>query len=337
MKVFIVGDHRTGTGPANVTKEYIKNMSQFCKKVLYQKQVSKIARVPELVIKIAACDVVLFSGYSRQNILGIKIAKLFGKKTAYLMHGCVEYENEINGVPDETMNACERQTLAGCDRIFAVSERFANWLKKQYPEYVSKIDFAINGVDEIVSMKANAANNSEKMGDSTKATIFSIGGGMPRKKICHICEAVELLNGAGANLKLVVAGDVGLDTKIINSYSFVENLGIVGRDKIRELFASSDLFVQNSCFETFGLAPVEALANGCNVLLSNAVGALDIIGDIKECDVIEAFNNKQEIAQKIKFILDNPNNKRLAAGIDYEKCSWKNRTFELCTKIERLI
>ena len=78
MRVFIVGDHKTGTGPANVTKEYIRC---FPKGTLYQKNTSKIARVPELLIKTILCDCILFSGYSAQNVLGIKLAKIFNKKT----------------------------------------------------------------------------------------------------------------------------------------------------------------------------------------------------------------------------------------------------------------
>lgn len=326
MKVFIAGDHRTGTGPANVTKEYIKHMA--CS---YQKCVSKAARVPEMILKVAGCDVVLFSGYSRQNLLGIKLAKIFGKKTAYLMHGCVEYENEINGVPDETMNQCERATVAGCDAVFAVSKRFAGWLKEYYPEHADKIDYVTNGIDglekDIVDVSCSA---NDKL-------IFSIGGGMPRKKIKHICEAIEILNRDGENLKLVVVGDKGLDTDVINSYSFVENLGIVSHEKVRELFAASNVFIQNSCFETFGLAPVEALHNGCSVLLSNAVGALDIIPAAEDCDIINSYNDASEIALKIKSVLNKPNAKRLYDSIDVEKCSWAYRSKELADKLTGIV
>ena len=33
------------------------------------------------------------------------------KPSAYIMHGCVEYENAINLEPDERMNLVERQTM----------------------------------------------------------------------------------------------------------------------------------------------------------------------------------------------------------------------------------
>ena len=223
MKLFIVGDHRTGTGPANVTKEYIANCPD---NVMYQKKTGKLARVPELLWKIICCDTVLFSGYSRQNLLGIGAAHMLGRKTAYLMHGCVAYENAINGVPDETMNDCERRTLEGCDAIYAVSGRFAEWLKAQYPEYAHKIDYVINGVDGIKApMQVAAENVQDRSGVSNIGRmIFSIGGGMPRKKIKHICEAVKRLNDQGYNLTMTVVGDNGLDDEAINAYPFVKNL-----------------------------------------------------------------------------------------------------------------
>jgi len=314
MKVFIVGDHRTGTGPANVTKEYIKALPAYCDKVLFQKMVSKAARVPELFIKTKMSDVVLFSGYSKQNLLGIKLAKMFGKKTAYLMHGCVEHENMINGVPNEEMNKCERATMTGVDAIYAVSERFGKWLRENYPEYADKVDFVTNGIDGLGSVTESSGGD--------KAAIFTIGGGMPRKKIKHICEAISKLNEGGLEMSLTVVGDRGLDTDIINSYSFVNNLGIVSHEKVKELFEKSDLFVQNSCFETFGLAPVEALSNGCSVLLSKMVGALDIIPGAEEADIINSYNDADEIASKICCLLENPNAERLLKSIRFGEYTW---------------
>ena len=388
MKVFIVGDHRTGTGPANVTKEYIQRIPA---KVSYQKVVSKAARVPELFLKIAGCDVVLFSGYSKQNLLGLRIAKAFKKPTAYLMHGCVEYENGINKVPDPKMNRVERATLAGADRIFAVSERFASWLREHYPEQAEKIEIVANGIAQegaepqqkveifrdapalgprcsryISSWKTSLSNEpaespknlifssapaftdtqiaeERNFGEASpeqfnkKTSIFSIGGGMPRKMIRYICKAVKILRDEGIDATLTVVGAEGADTDEINSYDFVRNLGLVDSNVVRELFKESDLFIQNSCFETFGLAPVEALSNGCSVLLSKEVGALDLIEKAADGDIINNYNDPVEIAEKIKNILENPNAERLLSGIDFDKYSWNARGEALCLKLQEML
>lgn len=330
MRIFLAGDFRTGTGPANVTKSYLERLP---KDTLYQKARSKALRVPEIIIKTMRAQVVLYSGYSGQNVLGLHLAKLFKKPSAYLMHGCVEHENAINGVPDEAMNRIERKTLALADRIFAVSDWFAGWLREAYPEYRDKIDSAVNGIDFTPDPKAAA--------EKIPRQIISIGGGMPRKKIRHLCEALQILNerlaaDGGQPVRLIVIGDWGLDTELINSYSFVENRGIVPFDEAKALLRSSQLFVQNSCFETFGLAPLEALMCGCSVLLSKRVGALELFESVEDADVIENYEDAEEIAEKIDGLLRNGNANRLMAKIDKESASWEARTCQLQKKLAQL-
>ena len=120
-KILVVGDFKTGTGPANVTKEYLTRLGD---KARCLKASSKAGRAAELLLKIPFSSVVFCSGYSAQNVLAAKIAHLFRKKCAYLMHGSVAHENRINLCEDEGMNRVEYDTLRLCDRVFAVSNRF---------------------------------------------------------------------------------------------------------------------------------------------------------------------------------------------------------------------
>ena len=144
MRVFVVGDYRTGPGPANVTKEYLLRLPKDTRRLIFS---SKILRAIEIILKMPRCSIVLVSGYSRQNLLALKWARRLGKPGVYLMHGCVEHENAINECVDERMNRVERQTMELSTAIFAVSSRFAGWLKTYYPEYSDKISAAVNGVD----------------------------------------------------------------------------------------------------------------------------------------------------------------------------------------------
>lgn len=328
-RIFLAGDAVSGTGPANVTKYYICHLP---KGTLFQKVRNKFLRVPEIVFKTLLCDVVVYSGYSRQNILGLQIAKLFNKPSAYLMHGCVEYENEINLEPDESMNRVERRTLEMADLIIAVSESFAAWLKDYYPMHAGKIDHVYNGIDGKLFEERSADR------DKDPHMIFSVGGGMPRKKIIHICEAVDKLRKQyDPEMYLCIVGDTGADSAAIDAYPFVKNLGIVPFDKTKQLYEKAALFVQNSCFETFGLAPVEALSCGCPVLLSKCIGALGIMGNVTDADVIEQCDDPDEIASKIRGLIDNPNAARLADGIDIESVSWERRCEELLAKLSDLV
>ncbi len=328
-RIFLAGDAVSGTGPANVTKYYISRLPEG---TLYQKFRNKFLRVPEIVFKTLSCDVAVYSGYSRQNLLGLKIAKLFNKPCAYIMHGCVEYENEINLEPDESMSRVERRTLEMADLIIAVSAGFAAWLKDYYPMHAGKIDHVYNGIDGRLFEEGTRGR------DRDRHMIFSVGGGMPRKKIIHICEAVEKLRKQyDPEMYLCIVGDTGADSDAIDAYPFVKNLGIVSFDKTRHLYEKAALFVQNSCFETFGLAPVEALSCGCPVLLSKCIGALGIMGNVTDADAIEHCDDPDEIASKIRDLIENPNAARLAEGIDIESVSWERRCEELLAKLSDLV
>ena len=168
--------------------------------------------------------------------------------------------------------------------------------------------------------------------------VFSIGGGMPRKKIRYICEAVKRLREEyDRDMFLCVIGDTGADSEVIDSYDFVDNRGLVSFREAVELFREAAVFVQNSCFETFGLAPLEALVCGCPILCSRHVGALGIIKDLHSEDVIDDCEDPDEIAAKIKYLIENSNAKRLIADLEWESNSWKVRSRELTAKLSGLV
>lgn len=363
MKTFIVGDYRTGTGPANVTKEYIRC---FPKGTMYQKMTKKITRVPELFVKTMICDCVLFSGYSAQNVLCIKFAKLFKKKTAYLVHGAITYENKINDAENKRMSEVEEETLLKADLLLGVSEKFAGWLKANYPQYEKKIDYVTNGVDfEYLRSLAtefvneNALRNRVSIGENNVPRhakvnsndvkepvtrdihkILSVGGGMPRKKIIHICEAIDLYNKnkpEDEKVTLSVIGAEGKDTDAIKEYDFVDYLGMVSPKRKEELYRECGLFVQNSCFETFGLAVFEALMSGCSILTSQVAGALDLLKDADDRDIIYNYEDVNEIASKIEGLINEPNCVRLKQMINEKNATWEARSEELLSKLNKLV
>ena len=320
-RIFVVGDHKTGTGPANVTKEYIRCLP---KGTLYQKRTSKIGRLPELYLNILRSDIIFFSGYSAQNVIGMRLAKKLKKPTAYLVHGAIDHENSINHDENAHMSEIEAKTFELADRLIAVSRRFGDWLKDNYPQYAHKIDYVTNGIDERTVLPAESR-------DMTK--ILSIGGGMPRKMILHICGGIEKIN---APVELYVIGKEGADTEAINKYPFVKNLGLVPAEKKEELFRECGIFIQNSCFETFGLAPVEALSGGMSILCSSVCGVLDLFKSADEHDIIADYSDENEIAEKITYIMNNPNREKLLKDIDFESMSWEARTGELVRMLEEI-
>ncbi|MCR5651528.1 MAG: glycosyltransferase family 4 protein [Lachnospiraceae bacterium] len=326
--LFIAGDNFSGTGPAIVTDALIKNAP---KNTLYLKSVSKFLRALEIPGKIMKCDAVLFSGFSKQNIYGMNLCRLFHKKSAYLMHGCVEYENEMNRVPDKKMALLERKMMKKTDLILAVSRQFEEWLKEHYPEYRDKTEHLTNGIDWDLMQEKISGEERDLHG------IITVGGGMPRKGIVNICRAVEKLIDEGvSDITLTVCGDEGADTKEIDSYPFVKNEGLVSHERLMELYRKNRLFIQNSRFETFGLAPLEALLSQTEILISEKCGALSVIKSYEDSDIIRDTEDIEEIAGKIKDLFLKENHVRLICELDKESTSWQSRARQLLTIMKNL-
>ena len=324
-EIFIIGDYRSPTGPANVTRAYIEGLKKRGEHFRYLKSEKKAARFFELLFKLPGSSVTFFSGYSRQNLLGMSLSKKLNKPCIYLMHGSVEHENEINKVPDPYMAGCEYRMLEKADLILAVSLRFEDWLKKRYPEFKDKIAHLTNGVDwKSLGSGKNAG------GKAPDNSIISIGGGMPRKRIVRICEAIERINKERKEkLTLTVAGDIGADSERISAYPFVRDMGMVESSKIPGLLRGHRLYIQNSVFETFGLSVLEALSCGNDILISRHCGCLEVLGGLEAGDLIEDPDNPEEIADKISGCLKEHNNPRITAATDRDLSGWDRSVEEL--------
>lgn len=341
IKLFIAGDYWSGTGPANVTKSLIQGNNP-C--ILYQKTKNKLLRIIEIIMKTLRSDAVVYSAFSVQNLWGFAIAKSFHRPSFYLMHGSIDYESFLNGEPQPDMVKQEASMLNAADFILAVSTPFEQWLKQRYPQYCHKIYTLTNGIDwnqlnhERQSNTDKSLIAPKKLPAKVPEQILSIGGGMPRKNILSICKAIAYIyqNNPDCAIKLIVLGSDGNDSAAIRSYPFVEYRGLVSHEEALSCMASSSLFIQNSSFETFGLAPVEALLQGCSLLLSSSVGASSIMANLQEHDIINYPENSQELQEKILFVLQHPNDKRLLKGIDRDSTSIEYRQQELLTLVEAL-
>lgn len=309
MKLFIVGDFLGSTGPAVVNKTLLKEDSS----ILYSSSKSKLGRIFEMIIKIYMCDSVIFSGLSKINLLGFRIAKLFKKKSAYLMHGYSKVESNIDGYVSADWLKLEEKVLNRAPLIICVSKRFMEFLKKDNENLRPKLRYIMNPINTI-----KFENNRDECRDNN--LIMSVGGGSPRKNILKICEAINYINlNEGKNYKFIVIGKQNKDTENIKKYKFVEYIENVPYEYIQEYYLKSRLYIQNSLFEPFGLAIIEALFSGCNLLISQNVGCSDIFTEIEDNSLIYDPNDISELVKKINFNMNNDNNTFLKSKIDVPK------------------
>lgn len=321
MNIVFIGDCDKNTGPSNVNKDFKRYLE---KDIAFLKNKNKILRCFETIKLCLKANIIIISGLSVINNVALWCARITDKPVIYLMHGCYMYEAKINKYTfNERTEKKERSMLAYAKRIIAVSELYMNWVKKYFPEYNDKITFINNGIEW-----SNYDLTVDKMRDPYM--VLAMGGGRPQKNNIVVCRAIQLLNEQYLMpFRFVVLGRDYADTEAIKKSPYTRYLGQVPKEELKEWIAKATIYIQNSSFEPFGLAPVEALCSGCNILVSKNVGAISIIGSIEKDDIIEECNNVKEIALKIMNVFKNPNNKRLLSGIDRETTSCQYTSMRL--------
>lgn len=316
MKLFLAGDFNTDTGPG-ISNKMLKAGLKNNNNVRFSRRQSKAFRVLEMIMETAKSDCVCFCSPSKGNIIGIKVAKLLGKPSFYVMHGYLTYEKQKNDPNISEAKLCkiqgfEKYIFDNVNKVFCVSETFMEYMKEAEPEYAQKFDYNYNGLDlpRLESVVLNKHINR------TQNQIVSIGGGMRQKNILTICRAIRKLNKEkNMGLKLTVIGPPHSDKAEICSYDFVSYYEKLPREEVLEILSSSYLYIQNSSFETFGLSVIESLVLGCNLLISNKVGAVRLLETVEESDLIYDVQSVEQVACKIEGILSNGNAIRLQQGL----------------------
>lgn len=307
-KVFFLGDFSSNTGPAIANKSLLRSAKKK-ETIKYSKKDGKFQRIIESFRGILWSDYLLICSKSNLNYLSIIFAKIIHKKIIYVIHGLSSYEDQIAGTNKRKIMKdikYEKFVFKNSNKIICVSEMFSKLICKKYPNVCGKIDFIYNSVP-----KYNPNKNFIR-----KKQIFSIGGGLKRKNILSLSKAAEKLN-----LRVVVAGNDIEDASEIRNLENVVWLGHIGHEEILRHMNESYLYVQNSTYETFGLSVIEALYNGCNLLISNNVGCKELFSNLNSSDVIYNVQDMDEIMKKITNVFENENNARLRKGFNDESVS----------------
>ena len=115
--------------------------------------------------------------------------------------------------------------------------------------------------------------------------ILFVGSIEPRKNLVSLLKAYVLLpEYMKKNFKLLLVGFKGWENKeileLLNKLKGAVNyLGYVDNEELAELYRKASCFVYPSFYEGFGLPPLEAMACGCPVIVSNVSSLPEVCGD----------------------------------------------------------
>jgi glycosyltransferase involved in cell wall biosynthesis len=170
-----------------------------------------------------------------------------------------------------------------CEKILTVSEfsknEIVDWLKCDK----DKVVVTYNGVDnkfKVVEDKNVLLRVKEKYKLPDKFVLY-IGNLKSHKNVKTLIKTMSLVNG---DIKLVINGKVNESlNEIINLYNLQDKINFIGYvddEDLPALYNLAKVFVFPSLYEGFGLPPLEAMACGCPVIVSNTSSLPEVVGDV---------------------------------------------------------
>lgn len=307
-KYLFVGGTEGNTGPANVNKGIVANLTN---DFWTADSKNKIAKYVSAIFNTFRCKVVIVSGMSKVGLYVIKLAKCLKKKTIYIMHGCYEIESTLTEATiDVSGLQMESYILHNVDLILPVSKRYGEMIQKKYSFCKGKTAYLHNGVDKV---ELNFCDIKRK-----KGRVIAVGGDRKLKNNVTVAKAMAKLNRGNV---LTVYGHLYHPDNLPKGDN-IEFKGLVPQEQLYKEMMGSELYVLNSICESFALSVFDALLCGCSILVTNVAGALELL-DVTGHDVINDPMDENEIAEKIEYLLQNPNNARLMKNLDFERISYK--------------
>lgn len=127
--------------------------------------------------------------------------------------------------------------------------------------------------------------------------------------------AAEILHKQGMNIHLNVIGD-GNQTYVNKLRRYVRDHGLLDvvtfqkyTPNLQEIRCQSDIVLTCSKREAFGRVTAEAMMAGKIVIGANSGGTRDLIGEQEQRGYLYSFDCPQELADKIRYVIDHPEEK----------------------------
>lgn len=225
-------------------------------------------------------------------------------------------------------------------KILTISNSSKNDIIKEYNIAPGDVVVTYPGIKGTNSLSPSIykMNNLRNKYDLSENYILFVGTLQPRKNIQRLIEAFAQVitdKKSPKNLQLIIVGKKGwLFEDILNTPSKlgIENsvrfLDQVDNDELDVLYKNALCFVLPSLYEGFGLPVLEAMQNGCPVIVSDVSSLPEAGGDA--CLYVDP-ENTEDIKEKI---LDLINDQKLRKELiekgkkQIEKFSWEKTAKE---------
>jgi glycosyltransferase involved in cell wall biosynthesis len=147
-----------------------------------------------------------------------------------------------------------------------------------------------------------ASRQNQDHQPKNKKTIFYLGDFRPRKGLADFLRACDIVYQDCKDIELWIASKEKGEIKTAVPYRFIFRPSL---SELAECYHGCDLFVSSSWFEGFGLPPLEAMACGAPVVMTDSGGVQDYAKDEENCLLVPP-REPELLAAAIMKVLANP-------------------------------
>jgi glycosyltransferase involved in cell wall biosynthesis len=225
------------------------------------------------IVKETVPDVVI--AYENTALHTFRAAKALGKKCvldAASLHHSEQDRHLITRVSEELkakIDLAKDEELALADLVITASElAAASYHKHSNGKNILAVPL---GVDtERFSM-----GNLTRWQDSNSTFVFIFVGSADEKKgFDTLLSAISILRGTKLRVELWVAGHLNME---VGMRAGIKSLGMLGHRDLSDVLRQAHCLVLPSRLDSFGLVVLEAFASGIPVIVSEMVGAKQVI------------------------------------------------------------
>ncbi|WP_254532783.1 glycosyltransferase family 4 protein [Natrinema gelatinilyticum] len=217
--------------------------------------------------------------------------------------------------------------------IVTVSEFSKREIVNHFSISSEKVDVVYNGIDNFYLK----TSGSESMGLPDKYILY-VGAMNPRKNVNQLVKAYDEIRDTISH-KLVLIGPENKSIhKKVDTDSFSEDIvtpGFIPQPQLKYAYENADAFVYPSLYEGFGLPPLEAMACGTPVVVSNKTSLPEVIGDSA---MLVDPNDTNDIAESIYRVLNSEDVRNVLSkkGVEHaQKFTWERSRNQLLKIIKK--
>lgn len=203
-----------------------------------------------------------------------------------------------------------KNALKKAGRIIADSESTKRDLEDHYPQFADKIKVIYPGISGYFKPLSKNNISAFKKNKGISDYILCVGNRKATKNINRLLEVFSIIKKRHNNLQLIIIGEKF--SKVDGVDAMIKQLSLKD-DAVKEVVKASDeellnyycgakALIHPSLYEGFGFTPMEAMACGIPVVVSNTSSLPEICGDAAM--YFDPYS-ASDMAEKINFVLEN--------------------------------